>query len=262
VLGRLQLGDLTADRGEQRASLAKLALDVRLLRAPLRDDPLLLGTGAPELRALPFDERAERAHLADHLRVLRRDAAGGVEAVEDLVEVLRAEDDVERRAVRVGRVDRDETRRERGLRVLQVRRRDLQVVAVLELLPLDLAEAPGGAVVGLDRPLELIVDLADLRENLLGLRALASDGAGIRRRRADDDRSRRKCYDDAARLSLPGANPLLLVVLTDVRAGGPGRHEAGRLPSRPDGRNRQGACEAAENPGKDGSMQRNSARAW
>ena len=62
--------------------------------------------------------------------------------------------------------------------MLQVGLRELEVVPVLLLLDLDLAEAPVGAVEGLDRTLELVVDPVDLIENLLCLRLFRRDGAG------------------------------------------------------------------------------------
>ena len=93
--------------------------------------------------------------------------------------------------------------------MLQVGLRELEVVPVLLLLDLDLAEAPVGAVESLDRTLQLVVDPVDLIENLLCLRLFRRDGAGIGGGRAADDQSRRECYDDAARLSVPRTNTSL-----------------------------------------------------
>jgi hypothetical protein len=182
-----------------------------------------------QLGPLSLHERLERADLADHLRILRRDAARGVEPVQDVVEALGAEDDVDRRVVAVGRVDGDEARRERDLRVLQVRPCNREVVAVLPLLELDLPEVPVGAVVRLDRSLELVVDRRDLVKNLLCLRLLRRDGAGVGGRRAGGDQSRTQCDDYAARLSFPRTNAGLQASV----AGGAGRK--GRVGTRSGG---------------------------
>ena len=234
VLLCLQLRDLSLDLGEQPPALAELRLDVRLLRPALRDQPLLLDTRLPELCALALDELLERAHLADHLRVLRRDPVRRVEAVQDLVQTLGAEDDVQRGVVAVPRVERDEPCRERQLSVLQVGLGDLQLVPVLLLLELDLAEAPVGAVEGLDRALQLAVDRVDLSEDLLCLRLLRCDGAGIGGRCASDQESRCKRNDDAARLSFPRTNTSLQVSVAGLRAGGAGSSQ-GREASRGSG---------------------------
>src|SRR5436853_7847362 len=83
--------------------------------------------------------------------------------------------------------------------MLQVGLRELEVVPVLLLLDLDLAEAPVGAVESLDRTLQLVVDPVDLIQHLLGLRLFRRDGAGIGGGRAAGDQRRRECYDGAAR---------------------------------------------------------------
>jgi len=79
-------------------------------------------------------------------------------------------------------------------------------VPVLALLALDLAEAPVGTVVGLDRPLERVVDLVDLAQNLLGLGPFGGDGARVCGRSADGEEKGRNDNDDAARLFAPRTN--------------------------------------------------------
>ena len=63
-----------------------------------------------------------------------------------------------------------------------------------------------GEVVGLDRCAEVVVDLPNLREHLLGLRLLGGDRSrvGLGRRR----RQQQRCYADKERLRLssPAAN--------------------------------------------------------
>jgi hypothetical protein len=102
-------------------------------------------------------------------------------------------------------------------------------VAVLLLLELDLPEVPVGAVVRLDRSLELVVDRRDLVKNLLCLRLLRRDGAGVGGCRAGGDQSRTQGDDYAARLSFPRANAGLQASV----AGGAGRK--GRVGTRSGG---------------------------
>jgi hypothetical protein len=102
-------------------------------------------------------------------------------------------------------------------------------VAVLLLLELDLPKVPVGAVVRLDRSLELVVDRRDLVKNLLCLRLLRRDGAGVGGCRAGGDQSRTQGDDYAARLSFPRANAGLQASV----AGGAGRK--GRVGTRSGG---------------------------
>ena len=94
--------------------------------------------------------------------------------------------------------------------MLQVRSGDRKLVTIRPLLLPDLPEAPRRTVVGLDRPLELVVDRGDLTEDPLCLRPLGGDGARIGGRCTGGDQACRECYDDAARLSFPRANTSLL----------------------------------------------------
>ncbi len=175
MLLRAELCDLALDRGEELAPLSELALDVRLLGGEARDELSLLGVLGGELVLLCAHELAERDHLAEHLGVLVGDAVDGVEVAQEVVEALRAEEHVERRVLLVGRVERDEPRRQHLLRAPEVVARDVEVVAVHLLVVLDLAELVLGAVVRLDLLPELLVDLVDLGEHGLGLRLLRAD---------------------------------------------------------------------------------------
>src|SRR5207247_802706 len=63
---------------------------------------------------------------------------------------------------------------------LQVGARELQLLAVLALVALDLLQLHVGEVVGLDGRSETVVDLLDLGEDPLRLRPLRRDGRGRR----------------------------------------------------------------------------------
>ena len=90
VLLRLAAGQSGPRSTRAARGAVALRLDLGLLRAPLRNesllvDPRLLPAGPALAARGAWNERI----IADHLlRVLRRDAAHGVEPVQDVVEAL------------------------------------------------------------------------------------------------------------------------------------------------------------------------------
>jgi hypothetical protein len=111
------VGDLTADRAQQRPALAELALDRGLGRVPLCDDLHLLGVGVLE-ELLPVLHLApEASDLTQHERVLLRHPLGGIHAADHVVEALGSEKHGEPRILVAGRVDVDEPVRKLRLRV-------------------------------------------------------------------------------------------------------------------------------------------------
>ena len=116
------------------------------------------------------------------MRVERGDALRAVHAVDHVVEVLRAEDHLERRGL-IRRVERDEALRDRALALVQVALRDLQLVAILAQVALDLRKLCGRSVVLRARALERVGELLQLPHDLLRL-------CSLRR-----DRRVRKCWD-------------------------------------------------------------------
>jgi hypothetical protein len=139
---------------------------------------------------MPLHLRPERLDLAGDPRVLVGDAVDGLDPAQQVVQARCAEDDVERRGGRAGRVDGDEAPRERLLRVRVVRARDGEGVTVPLQVALDLLQLVGRGVVGLDRALEARVDLLDLPQDPIGLGFLRRNRPGIRGRRARGQKSR------------------------------------------------------------------------
>jgi hypothetical protein len=117
----------------------------------------------------------EADHLVQHRKILRRHRLHGLDAIHEIVDARRAEQDGKRRLVVTRRIDRDEPLHERVLRALEVRARraernlvDLQVV-------LDDVQLLRRCEIQRARALEAAVELRDLRHHLLRLRALRAD---------------------------------------------------------------------------------------
>ena len=118
---------------------------------------------------------AESLHLAEHLRVLARDAIDRVEAVDQILEARRAEEELERRGRLAADVEVAQPAGEAILRDAEVRPRDLHLPPVHAELRLDLAELHVRGVVRLDGLLELRVERLDLLEHLPRLGLLRVD---------------------------------------------------------------------------------------
>ena len=127
-----------------------------------------------------LDGRLEGGHLLHDARVLLGGRIDGLEPVQQILEARRPEQQRQGGVVLRGRVGGDEPGRERCLGELEVRLRDLQLLAVLALVGLDLRQADVRKVVLLDRGAHALVDLLDLRKHLLRLCLLCRDGAGRR----------------------------------------------------------------------------------
>ena len=204
-LGGLEARDLILDRGEQALALRELALDRAALRRPVGDDRDLGLLRALEA-ALPLDHlRPEALDLAEHACVLGGDAIDRVDPVEEVVDRLGAEDDLDRAPVAAVLVQRDEALGEVHLRPLEARPRDRQVLRVRLQVGLDPVELDVREVVRLDRVRELPVDLLDLGEDALRLRALRGDGriggGGSHGRQRDGHEKCRQQREDQRRLS-------------------------------------------------------------
>ena len=179
-------------------ALRELSVDARLRGRALRDHLRLSRVRAPQLGLLLHDVPLEGPDLPHRLRVLARDAVHRVDSVQEVVEAPRAEQDLERRVLRVRRVDPDEPRRERRLGVAEVRLRDVELEAGALLVALDTGELDVRGVVRLDRALEADVQAVDLRQDLPSLALLGRDrGVGGSRthggeecRKGDDERWR------------------------------------------------------------------------
>ena len=125
----------------------------------------------------------------EHLRVLVADALHHVETSEEIVEVLRAEDDLDRAATVTVDVERAQPVRDVHLSDTEALLCDDEMPRVRVELGVDLPELHVRVVVRLDRLLELRLRRLDLGENGLSLRALRLDrriGAG----RGDESRQR------------------------------------------------------------------------
>ena len=123
VLRRDQVRDLALDRREQPLLLPELRADPGLrVRALLHEANLVL----PRVHERVLARRhlvLERDHLAHHRGVLLGDRLHRLDAVHQIVEALRAEQDRERRLVVAGGVDRQQPLLERCLRLHEVRAR-------------------------------------------------------------------------------------------------------------------------------------------
>ena len=121
--------------------------------------------------------------VPEHLRVLVADALHHVEPAEQVVEVLGAEQDLDRATAVAVHVQRAQPLGDVRLSGVEALLGDHEMVRVRVQVGVDLVELHVRVVVRLDRLLELDVRLLDLRQHGLGLGALRLDR--VRRRRAD-----------------------------------------------------------------------------
>jgi hypothetical protein len=112
-------------------------------------------------------------------RVLLGDPVRGLEALEQVVEALGAEQHGDRGVVAVRGVELDDTLREPGLGDSVVRTGDAEVPLVALDVALNPVELDIGEVVGLDHVREVGVDLLHLGEDVLRLAALRVQPGGI-----------------------------------------------------------------------------------
>src|SRR5262249_35111492 len=188
-----QMLDLGADRAQQLVALRELPFDRVLLGEALRDDLLLFGLCVREPGLFPSDGTAERLHVADDRAALVVHTIDGVEAVQEIVETRRAENNLESRVRIARRVVLDRLTCKRGLRVLQVHTCDAELeTRALEVVA-DTRKLHVRQVPALDRGRELCLDRADLRDDALCFCFLRSDWSGIRGRCRGD--SEGHCYD-------------------------------------------------------------------
>jgi hypothetical protein len=172
ALLRLDLRDLAADGRQHRLALGEPSFDVRPLRR-LRGDDLCLRTPCLcELRRTPLDGVASGDHPVQRARVLLRDPVCSLEALEQVVEALGAEQHGNGGVVAVRGVELDDALRKPGLGDAVVRTGDAEVPLVALDVALDPVELDVGEVVGLDHVREVGVDLLHLGEDVLRLGAL------------------------------------------------------------------------------------------
>ena len=100
ALLRLHLPDLVLHGGEQLPALRQLLVGVLLLRRLVGDELSLPLARLRERRAAGPHLTPELLHVAEHRGVLLSDALGDVEAGQDVVEALGAEDDLDRTLLR------------------------------------------------------------------------------------------------------------------------------------------------------------------
>ena len=144
-----------------------------------------------QFRVSPLDLGLERLDLFQHLRVLVADALHHVEAAEEVVEVLGAEDDLDRATTVAVHIEGTQPLRDRRLGGREAALRDGEVMRVRLQVGVDLRELDVRVVVRLDRLLELRVRLVDLRQDGLCLGALRPD-RGIRGRRRNGGQENRE----------------------------------------------------------------------
>ena len=104
----LELLDLRLDRAVELLALGQLLLDVETPVSPLRNDLLLLPTRLAEPRDLGSVGGAGVADILEDAPVLARDAIGGIDPFEDLVERRGAEQNLDERVVAARLVERDD----------------------------------------------------------------------------------------------------------------------------------------------------------
>ncbi len=118
----------------------------------------------------------ELLHVAEHRGVLLSDALGDVEAGQDVVEALGAEDDLDRTLAVAVDVESAQTLRDALPRHAEALGRDDQVPRVRAQVGVELRELDVGEVVRLRRLLDAQVDLLHLGPDPLRLGALGVDG--------------------------------------------------------------------------------------
>ena len=199
----LHARDLVPDRCDEALPLGELTLDRALLGCALGDDLRLAGAVAAELRTALAHLVPELPDVLQHLCVLPADALGHVEAVEQVVEALRAEDHLDRAARVAVDVEGAQPLRDVHLRRTEARPRDHEMPSVRLQVGVDLRELDGREVVRLRRVTEPRVEVTDLRQHRLSLLALRRDG-GVGRRRAcgeheEHAESRERRYEERGR---------------------------------------------------------------
>ena len=117
-----------------------------LLGGALRDELRLRRARVGQVPLPLLDLLAEVAHLMEDLRVLPADALRRVDAVQEVVEVLGAEEDLDRAATAAVHVERAQPRRDPRLRDAQARARDPETLGVQLQVALDLRAAAGCAL--------------------------------------------------------------------------------------------------------------------
>ena len=145
----------------------------------LVDDGALACKGARELRALLLNRAAPLLDAAEHPVVVRTDAVGRVEPLEQVAHAAGAEEDLHGRLAAAGRVQRHGSLGERPLRAAEAALREPQHPGVAAPVVRDLVELDVREVVRLSRPGDLHVDRADLLEHARGLGLLARDVRGV-----------------------------------------------------------------------------------
>ena len=143
----------------------------------------------------------EADHLVHHGDVLRRHRLHGLDAVDEIVDALRAENHRERRLVVARRVDRDEPLHQRLLRLTEVRARDVQRNLVDLQVVLDLAQLPRRRLVRFRARWRLASSCGICASDLLRLRLLRADRgvAGCRAGRDDKPQQRARTSAGACR---------------------------------------------------------------
>ena len=192
ALGSLHAIDLRLDGCHEPLPLGQLALDRALLRCAIGDHLRLPRAVGAELGTTRLHLVAEPAHVLQDLCVLSTDPLCHVEAIEEVVEALRAEDHLDRAGGVAVDVERAQTLGDVPLRSDEARPGDHEVPAVRLEVRVDLAELDVREVVRLRRMPELRIELLDLREDSLRLCPLRRDRRVRRGRPGDDQQERRK----------------------------------------------------------------------
>ena len=194
ALLRLELGNLGADGVVEAMLRGELRID-RVLRGRALGNEAT-GGASRVVQELPVagDRALVRRDLLDERRVLVRDRVLGLEAVDEVIEALRAEDHGEGRLAVLRRVDRDEPLGERLLRGSEVAARDAERLLVDREFLLEELQLRGGLLIAAARDLRSRVELLELPENALRLGLLRrhrprARGCGSRRRNCDAEQS-------------------------------------------------------------------------
>ena len=155
--GRLQLRDLRLDRREHALPARQLALDRAALRWRATRRPAAAARAPWSSRSLRASTSALNARTSWTTRASwRADAVDRLEPVQEIVQALRAEQDLEPgRALAAVHVEGTEPLREVDLRVLETAAREHEMTRVRRQLGLDLVELDVREVVALDGLLEL-----------------------------------------------------------------------------------------------------------
>ena len=154
LLLRLELDDLVLHGGEQLLLLGDLALDRALLRGTFGDDLRLSRARVLEVGAPGLDLLAVLLDRVQHLRILVRHAVDRVEPRDDVVEALRAEQDLERRVSVPVDVQVTEAPRDRALRHAEALPSCDEVALVGLQVGIDLRELDVRGRIGIGRLIE------------------------------------------------------------------------------------------------------------